>query len=141
MQTRYDEVVIPYTSAFLAGANTTNVLLQTRCPLDVSEHLSIIYDAIALRWIVNALGRGGPADPGFRPSCLPLWPVGLMDGDGPRFGAMIGLVAIVVATVILVFFGIGYALGRLFLYERPRTRYTRRSNGRLWPSSASRTTG
>jgi hypothetical protein len=39
----------------------------------------------------------------------------LMDGDGPRFGAMIALVAIVVATVILVFFGIGYALGRLFL--------------------------
>jgi hypothetical protein len=38
-----------------------------------------------------------------------------MDGDGPRFGAMIGLVAVVVATVILVFFGIGYALGRLFL--------------------------
>jgi hypothetical protein len=38
-----------------------------------------------------------------------------VDGDGPRFGAMIGLVAIVVATVILVFFGIGYALGRLFL--------------------------
>ena len=36
-------------------------------------------------------------------------------GDGPSFGAMIGLVAIVVATVILVFFGIGYALGRLFL--------------------------
>lgn len=40
---------------------------------------------------------------------------GLMDGDGPRFGAMIGLVAIVVATVILVFFGIGYLLGRVFL--------------------------
>jgi hypothetical protein len=39
----------------------------------------------------------------------------LMDGDGPRFGSMIALVAIVVATVILVFFGIGYALGRLFL--------------------------
>ncbi len=38
-----------------------------------------------------------------------------MDGDGPRFGVMIGLVAVVVATVILVFFGIGYALGRLFL--------------------------
>ena len=39
-----------------------------------------------------------------------------MDGqDGPSFRAMIGLVAIVVATVILVFFGIGYALGRLFL--------------------------
>jgi hypothetical protein len=36
-------------------------------------------------------------------------------GDGPGFGAMIGLVAVVVAAVILVFFGIGYALGRLLL--------------------------
>ena len=38
-----------------------------------------------------------------------------MDGDGPRFGAMIALVAVVVATVILVFFAIGYGLGRIFL--------------------------
>ena len=39
-----------------------------------------------------------------------------MDGkDGPSFLPMIGLVALVVAGVILVFFGIGYALGRLFL--------------------------
>ena len=39
-----------------------------------------------------------------------------MDGqDGPSFRAMIGLVALVVAAVILVFFGIGYGLGRLFL--------------------------
>ena len=36
-------------------------------------------------------------------------------GDGPRFGVMIGLVALVVASVILVFFGIGYLLGNLFL--------------------------
>src|SRR3954468_5632834 len=51
VETRYDEVVIPYTSAFLSGPNTTNVLLQSRCPLDASEHLSIIYDSIALRWV------------------------------------------------------------------------------------------
>jgi hypothetical protein len=39
-----------------------------------------------------------------------------VDGrDGPSFRTMVGLVALVVATVILVFFGIGYALGRLFL--------------------------
>jgi hypothetical protein len=38
-----------------------------------------------------------------------------VDGDGPSFLAMIGLVALVVATVILVFFGVGYALGRIFL--------------------------
>jgi hypothetical protein len=35
--------------------------------------------------------------------------------DGPSFGAMIGLVALIVATVILVFFGVGYAIGRMFL--------------------------
>jgi hypothetical protein len=34
---------------------------------------------------------------------------------GPSVIAMIATVAIVVALVILVFFGIGYALGRAFL--------------------------
>ena len=34
---------------------------------------------------------------------------------GPSFLVMIGFVAFVVAAVILVFFGIGYALGRVFL--------------------------
>jgi triacylglycerol esterase/lipase EstA (alpha/beta hydrolase family) len=24
---------------------------------------------VALQWVVNALGRAGPADPGFRPRC------------------------------------------------------------------------
>ncbi len=36
-------------------------------------------------------------------------------GDGPSFIVMIALVAVVVATVILVFFGIGYGIGRMFL--------------------------
>jgi hypothetical protein len=35
--------------------------------------------------------------------------------DGPSILAMVGLVAVLVATVILVFFGVGYALGRLLL--------------------------
>jgi hypothetical protein len=34
---------------------------------------------------------------------------------GPSFLAMIGIVAVVVAMVILVFFGVGYVLGRIFL--------------------------
>jgi triacylglycerol lipase len=71
VETRHDEVVTPYTSAFLKpGPRTTNVLLQDRCPLDLAEHLGIIYDPVALRWVQNALGRPGPAAPGFRPSCL-----------------------------------------------------------------------
>jgi hypothetical protein len=36
-------------------------------------------------------------------------------GDGPSFLTMIGFVAVLVAAVILVFFGIGYLLGRIFL--------------------------
>jgi hypothetical protein len=35
--------------------------------------------------------------------------------DQPRFLSMIGLVALIVAVVILVFFAIGYVFGRLFL--------------------------
>jgi hypothetical protein len=35
--------------------------------------------------------------------------------DGPSILVMVGLVAVLVATVILVFFGIGYLLGRLLL--------------------------
>jgi type IV secretory pathway VirB2 component (pilin) len=35
--------------------------------------------------------------------------------DQPGFLTMIGLVALIVAVVILVFFGIGYLFGRLFL--------------------------
>ncbi len=35
--------------------------------------------------------------------------------SGPSFLVMIGLVAFIVAAVILIFFGIGYLLGRVFL--------------------------
>jgi hypothetical protein len=35
--------------------------------------------------------------------------------DRPSFLTMIGLVALIVAVVILVFFGIGYLFGRVFL--------------------------
>jgi hypothetical protein len=37
------------------------------------------------------------------------------DDDGPSLLVMVGAVALVVALVILVFVGIGYLLGRLFL--------------------------
>ncbi len=37
------------------------------------------------------------------------------ESEEPSFLKMIGLVALVVALVILVFFGIGYVFGRVFL--------------------------
>jgi hypothetical protein len=36
-------------------------------------------------------------------------------GEGPSAPALIAAVALIVALVILVFFAIGYALGRMFL--------------------------
>ena len=38
-----------------------------------------------------------------------------MNDESPSIVTMIGFVALVVATVILFFFGVGYLLGRLFL--------------------------
>jgi hypothetical protein len=35
--------------------------------------------------------------------------------DHPSFLTMVGLVALIVAVVILVFFGVGYLFGRVFL--------------------------
>ena len=72
--TRYDEVVTPYTSGYLAadGNQVTNVTLQDDCPSDTSEHLRTPYDPAAIQITLNALGRSGPADPAFRPACPPL---------------------------------------------------------------------
>lgn len=66
---RYDEVVTPYTSSFLAGANTTNIALQDKCPAKLTEHLAIIFDRSAIQLVRNALGRAGPADPAYQPVC------------------------------------------------------------------------
>lgn len=70
--TKYDEVVVPYTSSFLDGpaSYVTNVLLQDRCPLDLTEHDQAPKSALVERWVLNALGRKGPADPAFVPRCV-----------------------------------------------------------------------
>ncbi|MCW3013860.1 MAG: lipase [Solirubrobacterales bacterium] len=71
IQTRWDAVVIPYQSAFLAGprARVTDVTLQDRCPADTADHLDVPNDPVALQWVEDALAVDGPANPGFRPAC------------------------------------------------------------------------
>jgi triacylglycerol lipase len=71
VETRYDQVVTPYESAFLNGtrARVTNVTLQDRCPADTVGHLDVPIDPVALQWVENALAVPGPADPRFRPTC------------------------------------------------------------------------
>jgi triacylglycerol esterase/lipase EstA (alpha/beta hydrolase family) len=67
-----DEVVTPYTSAFLApAANVTNILLQDQCSLDQGEHLSMPYDHIADADVLTALDPAHPQ----HPACTPVAPV------------------------------------------------------------------
>jgi triacylglycerol lipase len=71
VETSHDEVVTPFTSAFLApGPNTTNILLQDHCPADPVDHTQIHNDPVVLRWTLQALGRTGPADPSQPPRCI-----------------------------------------------------------------------
>jgi triacylglycerol esterase/lipase EstA (alpha/beta hydrolase family) len=72
IESAYDEVVTPFTSAFLNGPNVQNILLQAQCPLDFSEHIGIVYDPVALQDVLNALG---PDDPSFSPACSLVPPV------------------------------------------------------------------
>ncbi|WP_410171963.1 esterase/lipase family protein [Amycolatopsis heterodermiae] len=72
IQTRYDDVVTPYTSAFLpAKPNVKNILLQNVCGLDFTDHLGITYDPVAQGLVLNAL------DPAHAktPPCVPVPPV------------------------------------------------------------------
>jgi triacylglycerol lipase len=63
--TRTDEVVVPYTSAFLDGPSqqVVNLTLQDYYPLDHVEHLGIVYDPNAFKFILDAISHEGPADP------------------------------------------------------------------------------
>ncbi|WP_020497259.1 esterase/lipase family protein [Sciscionella marina] len=56
LQTKYDDVVTPPRSAFLAPApNVRNVWLQDVCAKDFTDHLGITYDPIAQQLVLNAL--------------------------------------------------------------------------------------
>jgi len=71
IESENDEVVTPYTSAFLNGEHVTNILLQSQCPLDQGEHLSMPYDHIADADVLNALDPGHPVTA----ACTPVLPV------------------------------------------------------------------
>lgn len=71
IQTRLDETIIPYRSAFLEGprSQVTNILLQRACPENTATHVTVAVDPVVVQWIRNALERSGPANPGFKPRC------------------------------------------------------------------------
>jgi triacylglycerol esterase/lipase EstA (alpha/beta hydrolase family) len=71
IQTRYDTVVTPYTSAFLSGPNVKNILLQNQCILDLGDHLSMPYDHIVGADVLTALDPANPR----KPLCTPIAPI------------------------------------------------------------------
>lgn len=60
IMTRYDEAVTPYTSGRLDAPNATNIVVQDQCPLDYSEHVTVAFDPIVGRDILNALDPAHP---------------------------------------------------------------------------------
>jgi triacylglycerol esterase/lipase EstA (alpha/beta hydrolase family) len=73
IETDNDEVVTPYTNAFLPAApNVQNIVLQNQCVQDGSDHLSIAYDSNALADMINALG---PDSTNFVPDCQSVGPI------------------------------------------------------------------
>jgi triacylglycerol esterase/lipase EstA (alpha/beta hydrolase family) len=81
IESRYDEVVTPYTSAFLSGSGVTNILLQNQCGLDLSDHLEIAADPVALADVLNALDPAHPV----RVPCLTVLPITGPVGPVPSF--------------------------------------------------------
>ena len=71
IESNKDEVVTPYTSAFLPTTeNVQDVTLQKQCPTDLTDHIGIIYDPAALEDVTNTLANNGTtATPLPQPSC------------------------------------------------------------------------
>ena len=70
--TKYDELVIPYTSGILTAPRVTNFVLQDVCPTDYSEHAAVAFDPMAAQLMLNAL------DPAHarKPPCVVMTPAG-----------------------------------------------------------------
>jgi triacylglycerol esterase/lipase EstA (alpha/beta hydrolase family) len=60
IQTRFDEVSVPYTDAFLRGPDTTDITVQDLCPQDLSEHQALIFDHVAIGAVLTALDPAHP---------------------------------------------------------------------------------
>jgi hypothetical protein len=67
IETEHDEVVTPYTNAFLSGSNVTNILVQSQCPADPVAHIGMFDDSPALQNVLNQLSSS--PNPSFKATC------------------------------------------------------------------------
>jgi len=66
IETEHDEVVTPYTNAFLRGPGVQDIDLQHQCPSDPVGHIGLFTDGPALQDVMNVLGADSPI---FQPTC------------------------------------------------------------------------
>ena len=67
VETNHDEVVTPYTHAFLSGSNVTNITIQSQCPSDPVAHIGMFDDSPSLQNVLNQLSSS--PNPSFKATC------------------------------------------------------------------------
>jgi pimeloyl-ACP methyl ester carboxylesterase len=67
IETEHDEVVTPYTNAFLAGSSVTNITIQSQCPKDPVAHIGMFDDSPSLQNVLNQLSSS--PNPSFKATC------------------------------------------------------------------------
>ena len=67
IETEHDEVVTPYTNAFLSGSNVANIRIQSQCPGDYVAHIGMFDDSPSLQNVLNQLSAS--PNPSFKASC------------------------------------------------------------------------
>lgn len=55
ISTKYDDVVTPYTNAFIRESGVTNITMQSVCAKDHTDHFGFTYDPVAFQVVFNTL--------------------------------------------------------------------------------------
>ncbi|MFE3291437.1 esterase/lipase family protein [Rhodococcus sp. NPDC059234] len=61
--TRFDEMIQPFSNVALHGPGAENILVQDRCPQDMTGHMNMVYDPFAVSLVVGAVDPSSPVAP------------------------------------------------------------------------------
>jgi Lipase (class 2) len=67
IESTHDEVVTPYTNAFLNASGVVNITLQSQCPTDPVGHIGMASDSPVLQNMLNQLSQS--PNPSFKATC------------------------------------------------------------------------
>ena len=84
IETKNDEVVTPYTNAFLSGSNVLNITIQNQCPSDPVAHIGMFDDSPSLQNVLNQLSQA--PNESFKATCSN-YGQGICNGPRPRGSA------------------------------------------------------